>query len=118
MYPSIALEAKGNHICTYLRDMIDMIDKTPYDITRKLIEHSYQLTSKSRDFMEENPSSAEPRNYIKFPGKMDHCSCITYRIGEDMVYPTKKIKKIKGTFLLEGSRKVKKKFRYFIFGRY
>jgi len=54
--------------------------KTSEEITTKLMQNSIQVTSKSREFMEANPNEAEPKGYDRFPGKMDHTTCITIKV--------------------------------------
>lgn len=35
----------------------------------------------SRKFMEQNPNAALPSDYSKYPGKMDHATCVCIRVG-------------------------------------
>eukprot|EP01112_Ceratiomyxa_fruticulosa_P000907 TRINITY_DN1085_c0_g1_i1.p1 TRINITY_DN1085_c0_g1~~TRINITY_DN1085_c0_g1_i1.p1 ORF type:complete len:412 (+),score=76.02 TRINITY_DN1085_c0_g1_i1:415-1650(+) len=53
----------------------------PEEITSRIINHCVELTSKSRDFMQENPKSKQPSDFVSFPGKMDHTTCVTYKVS-------------------------------------
>lgn len=55
---------------------------TPASITESLMKHCWNVTSKSREFMEKNPNKKQPTDYVGFPGKMDHTTCITFVIGK------------------------------------
>lgn len=55
--------------------------RTPYFLTRALLQHGMNITSKSRGFMEANPNSPEPADHTNFPGKMDHITAIGLRAG-------------------------------------
>lgn len=50
-------------------------------LCRRLLRHTQDLTQKCRDFMESHPHAAQPKNYSDFPGKMDHTTCIVFRVG-------------------------------------
>jgi len=49
-------------------------------IAEKLISYSLNLTETSRNYMESNPGSPQPSDYKKFPGKVDHTTCIVIRV--------------------------------------
>eukprot|EP01111_Echinosteliopsis_oligospora_P010742 TRINITY_DN3407_c0_g1_i1.p1 TRINITY_DN3407_c0_g1~~TRINITY_DN3407_c0_g1_i1.p1 ORF type:complete len:354 (+),score=93.88 TRINITY_DN3407_c0_g1_i1:108-1169(+) len=74
---------------SYMRDRLsDLLfhdggdgDLSPAAITDRIIQHCKSVTSKSRDFMENNPNKRQPTDYIEFPGKMDHTTCVTLVIG-------------------------------------
>lgn len=48
-------------------------------LTEHVIRYCWQQTKSSRDFMEQYPTEVLPNDYRKFPGKMDHVSCICFR---------------------------------------
>jgi hypothetical protein len=48
------------------------ISITPALLTRRLIEHCWRTTARSREFVEQRPNSHLPLDYKTFPGKMDH----------------------------------------------
>jgi hypothetical protein len=56
-------------------------EKTPFFFTHSLIQHCFKLTHKARNYMEKNPTKAEPNDHTEYPGKMDHATCIAYRVG-------------------------------------
>lgn len=60
-------------------------DPTPSNITESLMKHCWNVTSKSREFMEKNPNKKQPADYVGFPGKMDHTTCITFVVGKSPV---------------------------------
>jgi hypothetical protein len=39
------------------------------------------VTRKTRDFMEANPTLREPESFKEFPGKMDHATCVCLSVG-------------------------------------
>lgn len=54
---------------------------TVQEATDALIEYAYNLTKKSREYLENNPSKSEPEDQKEFPGKMDHTTCIIIKAG-------------------------------------
>lgn len=49
----------------------DEVDLTsPLRITNRLMKHCLQVTSKGREWMEQNPKDRLPSDYTAFPGKM------------------------------------------------
>lgn len=57
---------------------------TPTLITNKLVNYSLQTTKPSRDFLEnkDNEHKRLPIDLKQFPGKMDHCTCLSIRVGK------------------------------------
>lgn len=53
---------------------------TVENLTEKLVIQSQVLTRSSRDWMGENPNKPLPEDYSKFPGKMDHATCVSIKI--------------------------------------
>eukprot|EP01111_Echinosteliopsis_oligospora_P010716 TRINITY_DN3396_c0_g1_i1.p1 TRINITY_DN3396_c0_g1~~TRINITY_DN3396_c0_g1_i1.p1 ORF type:complete len:567 (-),score=176.41 TRINITY_DN3396_c0_g1_i1:303-2003(-) len=53
---------------------------TPEQICDVLIRHSINVTRSSRDFMETNTKRL-PTDYKKYPGKLDHSTCICLKVG-------------------------------------
>ena len=45
-------------------------------------ELQLQITENSRQFMVNNPNSRLPKDYTKYPGKVDHTSVVCFRVGE------------------------------------
>eukprot|EP01102_Stenamoeba_stenopodia_P010185 TRINITY_DN3042_c0_g1_i2.p1 TRINITY_DN3042_c0_g1~~TRINITY_DN3042_c0_g1_i2.p1 ORF type:complete len:505 (-),score=83.14 TRINITY_DN3042_c0_g1_i2:153-1667(-) len=54
---------------------------TPYLITRALMDHCFLTTRPSRHFMETQPGDILPHDYGRFPGKMDHTTCVAVKVG-------------------------------------
>eukprot|EP01119_Soliformovum_irregulare_P010580 TRINITY_DN2613_c0_g1_i1.p1 TRINITY_DN2613_c0_g1~~TRINITY_DN2613_c0_g1_i1.p1 ORF type:complete len:725 (+),score=162.52 TRINITY_DN2613_c0_g1_i1:188-2362(+) len=54
---------------------------TPSSIVGKLVEHCLMVTKASRDWMESNPTKKLPKDYLKFPGKMDHSTIVAFEVG-------------------------------------
>jgi len=54
---------------------------TALSIVEKLTNHSLSLTSKSREFMVNNPSKRLPDDSIEYPGKMDHATCLAFVVS-------------------------------------
>jgi len=54
---------------------------SPSAITNNLINHCMEVTRKAREFMEKNPHKKQPTDYVEFPGKMDHTTCISFVVG-------------------------------------
>jgi hypothetical protein len=54
---------------------------TPSYIVNKLIKHCENLTKSSRDFMERNPTIPLPKDFQLYPGKMDHTTCVAFKVG-------------------------------------
>eukprot|EP01090_Pellita_catalonica_P018124 TRINITY_DN5718_c0_g1_i2.p1 TRINITY_DN5718_c0_g1~~TRINITY_DN5718_c0_g1_i2.p1 ORF type:complete len:476 (-),score=68.27 TRINITY_DN5718_c0_g1_i2:65-1492(-) len=62
-----------------LADQVNLSKSAPLpeSLTAILLKHSFQLTSNSRNFIENNPRGGRvPHDYAKFPGKMDHTTCV------------------------------------------
>eukprot|EP01089_Gocevia_fonbrunei_P000235 TRINITY_DN1023_c0_g2_i2.p1 TRINITY_DN1023_c0_g2~~TRINITY_DN1023_c0_g2_i2.p1 ORF type:complete len:498 (+),score=74.96 TRINITY_DN1023_c0_g2_i2:373-1866(+) len=53
----------------------------PENVTGILVDHSTQLTMSSRKFMETYPNKRLPDDYVLYPGKMDHSTCVTLVAG-------------------------------------
>jgi len=54
---------------------------TPRFITRQLLRHCISTNQNSFEFMRKHPEKRLPRDYVGFPGKMDHTTCIAMRVG-------------------------------------
>jgi len=39
------------------------------------------VTGNGREFMEQHPNTALEHDYVKYPGKMDHTTCVAFKIG-------------------------------------
>lgn len=76
----------------FMRSLLSYIifsegDQSPSSITDRLISHCLEVTRKAREFMENNPNKKQPTDYIEFPGKMDHTTCVTFVVGNKGASP-------------------------------
>jgi hypothetical protein len=55
---------------------------TPQRLVCNLVEFSYQTTASSRKWMCEHPKQKLPTDFVLYPGKLDHCSCVCFRVGD------------------------------------
>ncbi|EFA76545.1 hypothetical protein PPL_10313 [Heterostelium album PN500] len=53
---------------------------TPKTIVEKLIEHCVETTRSSREFMVNSPNKPLPDDLKLYPGKMDHSTCVAFRV--------------------------------------
>jgi hypothetical protein len=74
---SSALSASGS----FLPPTLSPPSPSPIQVTKAVLKHCQTLTSSSRLWMEANPLDPLPCDYTKFPGKMDHTTCVTLRVG-------------------------------------
>eukprot|EP01125_Pyxidicula_operculata_P019782 TRINITY_DN7201_c0_g1_i1.p1 TRINITY_DN7201_c0_g1~~TRINITY_DN7201_c0_g1_i1.p1 ORF type:complete len:1378 (+),score=270.87 TRINITY_DN7201_c0_g1_i1:58-4191(+) len=86
---------KSRYACKKVQERLRRCkDYTPQGFANSLVNYATEVTKATRDFMEANPQSAEPADYKAYPGKMDHTTCIAYKIGSsDSNNPTKKKRK-------------------------
>lgn len=75
------LRVKSEYMRGLLADIVFVENSTPSSITDRLIGHCLEVTRKAREFMEKNPNKKQPVDYIEFPGKMDHTTCVTFLVG-------------------------------------
>jgi len=54
---------------------------TVSDITNILLAHCREVTQKSRDFMEANSTKRLPSDYFLYPGKLDHATCLAFKVS-------------------------------------
>eukprot|EP01126_Amoeba_proteus_P040307 TRINITY_DN4293_c0_g1_i10.p1 TRINITY_DN4293_c0_g1~~TRINITY_DN4293_c0_g1_i10.p1 ORF type:complete len:1171 (-),score=213.78 TRINITY_DN4293_c0_g1_i10:70-3582(-) len=55
------------------------------DLAAALLKYCVDLTSSSRKFMENFPTKPLPKNYLDYPGKMDHATCICFRVKRQIL---------------------------------
>lgn len=53
----------------------------PKAVTRDLLKMCWNLTEPSREWMRTHPNKKLPSDYSIFPGKMDHSSCLCFKVG-------------------------------------
>jgi len=75
---------KTNYMKNLLEKIIFSSNETvsPSSITSSIISYCWGVTSKGREFMENNPSKKQPTDIIAFPGKMDHTTCVAFAVNE------------------------------------
>jgi len=54
---------------------------SPERITNKIMHHCLSVTGRGREWMEQNPKEKLPNDYVQYPGKMDHATVVTIKIG-------------------------------------
>eukprot|EP01113_Clastostelium_recurvatum_P025590 TRINITY_DN3079_c0_g1_i1.p1 TRINITY_DN3079_c0_g1~~TRINITY_DN3079_c0_g1_i1.p1 ORF type:complete len:615 (+),score=152.58 TRINITY_DN3079_c0_g1_i1:233-2077(+) len=75
-----SFQAKDHYATHFLENLLEEVPG-PEDAAQRLLDHCKQLTQKSRDYMENNQGKRLPENYVEFPGKMDHTTCLCLRVG-------------------------------------
>jgi len=79
--------------CKYLIDtMNETVHKTnepvtPHLITNSLITLAKETTEPCRSYMEQTLGARQPEDYKKYPGKMDHTSCISIMARQYLAHP-------------------------------
>jgi len=74
-------EVKNRAMVEAFQGQIRNVKMTPKHLTRALTSYAYNITSKSREFMELYPNKKQSDSYLAYPGKMDHATAITLRVG-------------------------------------
>uniref|UniRef100_A0A6B2L696 PPM-type phosphatase domain-containing protein n=1 Tax=Arcella intermedia TaxID=1963864 RepID=A0A6B2L696_9EUKA len=54
---------------------------TPALITKRLVRYCLKLTRNAREWMEQNPNGTLESDYQKYPGKLDHTTCVACMVG-------------------------------------
>eukprot|EP01132_Coremiostelium_polycephalum_P008518 gene8518-10472_t len=81
-FPNETEAAKNDYRKKWLSDHFkNEEDLQPIRITNLLLKHCIDITQTSRHFMETNTSKKLPCDYNLYPGKMDHNTCICFRVG-------------------------------------
>ncbi|KAH3764421.1 cyclophilin B [Pelomyxa schiedti] len=65
----------------FLHDSMLSVDITPLYVNETILNYCNEVTSASRRFMEEHPMQKQQTDYRRFPGKMDHATCVAIRIN-------------------------------------
>jgi len=89
--PAKAMYAKNAYITDLLIRILKSGDDTPTpkQIAERLVTHCIDVTRKSREYMENNQGKRLPEDYVEFPGKMDHTTCLCFRVGRFTALPEK-----------------------------
>jgi len=72
---------KKNYMLKKLKEIIEMNDN-PKEVSQNMINHCVNITSASREFLVENPNSILTNDYVNYPGKMDHATVVSHKIGK------------------------------------
>jgi len=59
----------------------------PQQIVDILLRHAIEVTRAGREFMEKFPNKRLPQDFKAYPGKMDHISCVCYRVPTTIAPP-------------------------------
>ncbi|KAF2078050.1 hypothetical protein CYY_000688 [Polysphondylium violaceum] len=88
MEPEKAQDAKTKYTQEFLKMKLRSFDNGEQDpitakiITEKLVEHCVDTTKSSRDFMVNFPNKPLPDNLKEYKGKMDHVTCVAFKVGK------------------------------------
>jgi len=55
---------------------------SPTNITQRIMKHCLGVTASGREWMEQNPKDKLPLDYVAYPGKMDHATCVVIKVGK------------------------------------
>jgi len=59
-----------------LKEIVGKNTNSVEEIVQLVLSHCVGLTSRSRKFMEDHPDERLETDYVKYPGKMDHATCL------------------------------------------
>eukprot|EP01114_Cavostelium_apophysatum_P012568 TRINITY_DN2843_c0_g1_i1.p1 TRINITY_DN2843_c0_g1~~TRINITY_DN2843_c0_g1_i1.p1 ORF type:complete len:489 (-),score=148.62 TRINITY_DN2843_c0_g1_i1:119-1585(-) len=54
---------------------------SPANILSRIMKHCLSITSRGREWMEQNPREKLPNDYVTYPGKMDHATAVILRVA-------------------------------------
>lgn len=76
-------KCRVDYMCQTLKVLISECPQpTPTLISRKVLEYVSKVTEVGKQYLEQNPSGIlVGTDYKKFPGKMDHTTCLCMRVG-------------------------------------
>jgi len=74
----IKSELKEKFVRELLADLIGP-EANPVIVNKRIIHHCLKVTAKSREWMEQNPNAKLERDWIRYPGKLDHTTCIVLK---------------------------------------
>jgi len=63
----------------------DTDELSPANITSRIMKHCLGVTASGREWMEQNPKDKLPLDYVAYPGKMDHATCVVIKVGKFQV---------------------------------
>lgn len=78
----VIVQAKDEFRCRELSRLLTQhICTSASKLTAAVVEFCISKTSPTRRLMEADPTANEPTDYQKFPGKMGHITCVSFRVG-------------------------------------
>jgi len=79
----VKIEYMNNFITNLMKKKEDGGEEliSPKLLSKKLIRHCMETTGAGRQFMEQHLNTALEHDYVKYPGKMDHTTCVAFKIG-------------------------------------
>jgi hypothetical protein len=83
LFPEKTGQVKGAFMVNQMKHVLladSTAELTPDMVTYRLVEASSALTQTTRDWVEANPRKKLPHDAVRFPGKMDHCSCVCFKV--------------------------------------
>jgi len=74
-------EVASRYRLTFMQNLLAEVERSPSAILKRVMEHCERVTRAGREWMENNPGQPLPDDYEKYPGKMDHVTCMVFRVG-------------------------------------
>jgi hypothetical protein len=65
----------------FVNALLPKSNVTPSAITKAFVRHAKDTTIPTRTFFKENPGKRLPSDYVKYPGKIDHTTCLSFKVG-------------------------------------
>jgi len=79
--PILAESVRDNYRQDFITKFIENNSGEPQAIVTDILKHCQVTTQSSRDFMLSNIGKKLPSDYVLYPGKMDHTTCVIFKIG-------------------------------------
>jgi len=70
-----------NLLTSMLQDRSDGRRLEPAAVVHKLLEYCIGVNAAAVSWMAENPTKPLPKDYVRYPGKMDHTTCLCFEVG-------------------------------------
>lgn len=75
-----SIEARDKYRANRLYEQIEGI-KDPKKVTDTIIRYVVKTTHNQREYLEKNKGGQVPDDFVNYPGKMDHCTCVSFVVG-------------------------------------
>jgi len=79
--PNVAEEARDSYRQNFITKFIETNNGDPQAIATDILKHCQVVTQSSRDFMLSNIGKKLPSDYVLYPGKMDHTTCVIFKVS-------------------------------------